>query len=151
MDAGLYTAIKERVIGAIQDLKLPGINNNVLSQLMEDDANVAYPAIVVTREGLTEEMLYGDTRTKDWVLPLAILIVHRGSPMDKTLEARFDQWRKTITDRFWQINRPDIQLNIPACWRVVVEPRMMFDPNWPRYQNVVSGMVMKFWVTEKRG
>jgi hypothetical protein len=151
--------IKAAVAQVIVNLNLTGgqlpgsagtiadIGSNVYSQLLPDESNVKFPCVLVTTEGEREEPVFGSTTAKQRWIPFRVFIADRNSPRRHESEGYYLWWRNQIFNAFFQKKLTGVD-EVCGC---EINLDVIFDPKLPQYQFIVSGMVLRFFVSEVRG
>lgn len=99
----------------------------------------SFPCVFVTWGGATEEQDMDFEGNQD-KYPVHVLICDRGDLHDQTNRKEYLSWRKTLMDTF----RPlEFYEGVPEVWNVEVQPDIVFDPELPAYQHVVTGFMVK--------
>lgn len=160
LDPELWWKLKVGVVKAIASLDLDGMGSppRVYSQVEVDDAagydvvkdavtDLAFPCVLVTSAGDMEEILAGDTRDLEWGVPYRVWIADVNDRGRHKKERVYSMWRKAIFALFHQ-SRP--LADIPEATAEVTPGGLRFDPNVKQYERVVSTLLIRLRVGEKR-
>src|SRR5579884_2940062 len=102
----LAVRVRDGIVSTLQALDLtvtvPGISmgdigGNVIAQTYQEPISIPkYPALVVTSEGLKEEVRPATTEDNDYVLPYWCLLVDRDVDRRNARDQQYRLWRKAV-------------------------------------------------------
>lgn len=146
-------AVHERCVLAIkaiiQTLVLPNLDpSRVVDQILPTDANLMYPAVLITIEGEAEEEDLTMTSTDDILYPVRVWICDRSDSMSVEKRSRYLLWRQRI-HRALRHRRL-----LPSVTEVIdVRTRLMpvVDFKVQEFQVVTMGLVVLCRSREPRG
>lgn len=105
------------------------------------------PFVQLTIEGLIEEKIPGTTEAREWGWPGLCWIRdkdHAGN------HARLRVYLNARSEILRAFDDNDKLQDVPEVYQTSVEPRVVYDPNLPVYQDVVSVALLKFATSEPR-
>jgi len=151
-----FQQIRLAVQARIQMLNLPGFQapaqgitpDRVYLQSAPTAKNIMYPCVLIASEDEQEGFEGGTNLRDDIVYPLRVFIVDRADITYEKMLPTYLQWRETIMSafRFGRLGQ------VPTVWKCVPQPLLVINEGvLEKYQNVVSGMVLRFYSREARG
>jgi hypothetical protein len=143
--------VKAAVITAIQTLGLTSddgsltIGSNVLDQMIEDESNVMWPAIIVTQHGQQDSNFSSTFETEHWWIPMLVVIGDRRSARDQLNTPTYASWRSQIRDYFQ--HQP---LKVAGVHQCVVVPKAITDADLKKFQYVQAALLLRFIISVTR-
>jgi hypothetical protein len=148
------TSIHEKILDAalarIVALNLTGIGSRVYvyEMALDGESVVELPCVMLSLEGQAEQVLGGTNGQDDIGYPVVCLILDvQGMRDDAALRDKRRLWRQ-------QIRRAFISQRLAGVTEVMVcnvTPQLIVDPQVPKYEFIVSAMLLTFVAREPRG
>jgi len=148
-DPLLSVKIRDAVIQLIQGLNLPGVAaKNVVAKLVEEKTTGARPGVLVTSQGMQEQILPGTTENQDSVWPFRLVVVDTQGGLLDANDPKYRQWRKMLGDAFSPpAGKVALKAIVPAVYRTEISlDAAAFELN--AYLTVANSLVLKVWARE---
>lgn len=142
----VQTRVRNAVASTIRLLTIAPARN-VYEQLYPDDDNVRFPCVLVTLEGVSETTEQGLSTRDDIGRPVKVEIGDRRDKRDNAKMATYEYWRQSIDRCF----RNQQLAGVPESVVCRIEPNVIVDPELPKFDYVVMGMVIRCVCREPRG
>lgn len=121
------------------------VGTNVYTEQTFDESNVKYPCIVLCYEDESEE---DDDEAANFeedgvIYPIRLLICDRTSQRWQDSRPDYLRWRWTVSQVLLGLDaNPGFFPDVPECWGIRLRRLKIYDPQAPKYQFMVSGMVV---------
>lgn len=142
----IQTRLRNAIAATLATLPFPPAAN--IYQLMwPDGANVKFPAILLTMDGVqeTEEPIL--STLDDVGYPVRVMFADRTSKNDHSKLPLYELWRLYGMNCFRNLR----VLGVPESKICRIEELVIIDPNLPQYQHVVSGFTVRCICRQPRG
>jgi len=107
------------------------------------------PAFLLTFEDLSEQIESAAFGEYDVIYPLNIWIADRQPANDDTLIATYQGWKKQIIGKLQPLDRlSDSSGEIRGVYDVQVQAYPNFNPQYPKYQYLVSGLMVRVYTRD---
>ena len=144
------SAVATRVRAAVRDtLKLlpyPPFAN-VYEQILPDEANVVFPCVILTVDGMQETESIVVNNRDDIGRPVKVMIADRADWRESANLPLYEKWREAAERCFRQQQLPGVIESV----KCLIEPYVIIDPNARHYQHMVTGFVVRAVCREVRG
>lgn len=115
------------------------IGSNVSVGMITLIDTLALPGVMVTFENVLEQQDMDFEGNIDGY-PLQVLLCDRADLHDQTNRKKYLAWRKTLMDA---CRAATSLATAPEVWNIEVTPTIIFDPQLPAYQHLVTGFTVK--------
>lgn len=146
--AGLSVATRVRnsITDRITALALP-CSSRVFVQVDENELNLSFPCTVLSPVGLSESRRSVVAGLDDIGRPTRILILDRADRYDPRKLPDWELWRQTIERAFHNQRMP----GVIESFKTEVDNEAIVTAELPKYQYMVSQLVIRAWCRERRG
>jgi hypothetical protein len=134
----VLTQVRRAIKARIETLGLPFqlVAENIAR---DDEANLAYPCVILTSENVAESEDGGLNLTDDVGYPVRVTIADRIDAQDVVMMPSYEYWRETI-QRAFRSHRLDSPFENLICR---IEPDAIVDPVEPLFQKLVSEFTIR--------
>lgn len=102
------------------------------------------PTFIISFEDLSEQVDSAAFGEYDVIYPVNVWIADRQPENDDTLRTTYQGWKKQIIGALQPLDRlSDASGEIRGVYDVQVTPYPAFNPMYPKYQYLVSGLVVR--------
>lgn len=141
MADSLHQQCVDGVVAILKGLQLARIDQNVVSQLLEDTGNLSYPFLRVSIEGEAERLEGWTSAARLWRLPVRVELVDRiAAPASDNLP-EWTGWRQAVMDAFPDKRQALLPREVWGC-DVLPEVSVRNEPG--AYQQASGAMVLVF-------
>ncbi len=146
------------VLAQVQALALPAVGEpgtpgylrapqGYYEQIVPDERNAAFPAIIATAFGEAERRRPGLNGFDEIGYPVWLFVAARVGPVQHAILPAVEAWRYAMDRAFDNQVLP----GVPESVGCTVEPKVIIDQKLPLYQFLVTGLVVVCWCRVPRG
>lgn len=132
--------ILDAVADVIRGLDLPIIGSRVYVVRYPNEMQIDFPGVFVSIEGETEQPDERVNEATDWDYPTRVFFADQRTSNDRARIRQELAWRQQLIDAF-HMKTPFLD-TLPNVYRCKVVPNVIYNPQLPAYQHIVSGMVV---------
>ncbi len=132
--------ILNAIQGVILDLNLPAIGDKVYVVRYPNELQVDFPAVFISVEGEAEQPDERMNNGTDWEYPTRVFFARQDTSNNRAHMRQELGWRQQLIDTF-HMTTPFLNV-MEDVYKCRVVPNVIYNPNLPAYQHIVSGMVI---------
>ncbi len=139
------TALADLIVDRLRQSRLrpggPPLGDRVYQQVSPDESNVLFPCVLLTADGVAEQVR-PDTNVTNLVgHPVRVLIAEKNGRQQHDVLAGVDAWREAVVSAVLYKRLAAVAESV-YC---EVEPQPIADPHLPLFDHLVSGLVVRCW------